>query len=210
MAILKEQYYEGEHLNDAGLMLYAEAIQLGKVGELPDGFYQHIRQCRECDEGVMELTLFLKSNEINMDGEHPYFDRRSSDITIPDDPEELDQILQQIIAEATPVPHYERMIEKSLSYRSSTNVPLTVSSPHNGQLYAGIIPFTFDTKTHKPITLLLENNKMERVVKPVKLPAGTTEYKMEVSHLPTGLYYWKAGIGAKMLLTGKVYLYHPA
>lgn len=206
---MEKDFFKNGHLTVEGLTLYAEAIRLDAVVKLPEGFYQHLLTCDDCDDEVMTLAEFILHEPYDA-ATHPYLgEQAASDYMITDNPEDLDRILEQLIAEATPVVRYERMIAQTFAFRSSTATHFKVLAPEKDQLCVGEVVFRFENNTNKPIQLVVENQDRQRVADAM-IDADTNEYRIDcadTNQFSSGLYYWKAAVKGTKPLMGKFYVY---
>lgn len=202
------------HLNMAGRMLYAEAMELNHLDNLPAAVYQHVQNCHECSTQIWMLNNLMEGELAEMEEAHPFFEVEESDIelgdfSLSDNPMDIDSFLEQIKAEAIEVPLYEKMIEQQLAaaYRSSSK-SIQLISPTHEQVCEKEVVFTFQKPTSSPLFLVLENHTGE--VHDCKIPTNTTNYTVSLepaNQFPTGVYYWKlAGKGGKRMV-GKFYIY---
>lgn len=209
----KHHFFENEHLTEEAMMLYAEAIQLDKVDELPSIFYEHLSECEECDEDITTLAMFIREKDYAELEAHPYFDRQESHLRLSDNPMDLDKLLEEIKANATPVPRYEKMIEQSLTFRSTASaaLQLKVLRPKQEELFLNSIEFQFETSANLPILLQIENQNRRKVIPLVELAANERTYIISLGKLSpfeTGLYYWKAAVKGMKPIMGKFYVYN--
>ncbi len=206
-------FFENEHLTEEARMLYAEAIQLDKVDVLPAALYEHLSECEECDEDIMNLALFIKDKDYSELEAHPYFDRQESHLRLSSNPMDLDKLLEEIKAAAKPVSRYEKIIEQSLTFRStaSVNLQLKVLRPRPDELFLNSIEFRFETTAKLPILLQIENQNRRKVIPPVELAANERNYIISLgkqSPFETGLYYWKAAVKGMKPIMGKFYVFN--
>lgn len=203
-------FEEAGHLNMAGRMLYAEAVQLDRMGQLPDDIYEHVQSCAECSAEILLLTALMEDENTDASQEHPYFDKpEESEYFLTDNPSDIDALLESIRAEAIAIPLYDSMIAEQLTaaYRNSATA-IKVLTPENEQLCQREATFTFEQTT--PVQLILQIENHQGQVHKSKIPANTTTYTVSfepAKQFPTGLYYWKlAGRGIKRMV-GKFYVH---
>lgn len=194
-------------------MLYAEAIQLDKVDELPKILYEHLSECEECDEDVTTLAMFIKDKDYSKLEAHPFFDLQQSHLSLSDNPMDLDRLLEEIKASVTPVPRYEKMITESLTFRSTASaaLQLKVLRPKPEELFLNAIEFQFEATANAPILLQIENQNRRKVIPPIELAANERTYVINLgksSPFKTGLYYWKAAVKGMKPIMGKFYVFN--
>lgn len=68
------------HLNTNGLSLYADAVKLNKVSEVPGDVSSHLRDCRRCQQEMIELTSIMTEVDQAGVGEHPYLKANESKV----------------------------------------------------------------------------------------------------------------------------------
>lgn len=198
-------YFSGNQLTDEGLMLYAEAIHLDKVDELPTGFYEKALTCENLEDELIDLVMFIETQDYTQLAPHPFFD--TSSVSIGTDSHDLDAILAQLVMESTPVPRYERMINKAVAFRSSNTDKLTVVKPANEELCIDTVAFEFKTDSTKKIVLVIENEACKKVMRPTKIAAQTDTYEVDTTTWESGLYYYKVALEGQKPMMGKFYFY---
>lgn len=62
-----------DHLSDEAVSLYAEALKLDKLDQLPQAINEHIESCDHCHAQSIELYSIIK--DVERSGPHPYFDK---------------------------------------------------------------------------------------------------------------------------------------
>lgn len=67
---------EQGHLNDAGVMLWADAMRLQREDELPEALKEHLELCSECRMSVFDYYEFKKDDDIAELANHFYFDKK--------------------------------------------------------------------------------------------------------------------------------------
>lgn len=60
------------HFNDEGISLYADAIKLNKISELPQGFKSHLESCSSCQSELIDFSSIMSEVEQDL-AAHPYF-----------------------------------------------------------------------------------------------------------------------------------------
>lgn len=196
-------------LNASGRMLYAEAIRLNRLDELPADIYNHVLQSPWASAEIIDLYMLLEKEDYPTESPHPFFDL--SEISIGTDLANIDQILERLKAEAILNPTYEKVIQEQFAYRSSSAATLLkIVSPKEEQLITdSFIDFEWETNSDKNLILTLENHH-RRLVKE-RLSAGTTSFKVQLTpkeNFPSGLYYWKLALRGGKPVIGKIYIYN--
>ncbi len=198
-----------EHLNAAGRMLYVEAVQRSKIHSLPSKVYEHVNYCPECSAEILFLSELMEEESIPSNEVHPFFNNSNSTYFVSGDMQGIEELLEQIKAEAVQIPLYEKRIEEqsTAQYRGSAT-EIKLLSPQNEQLYQGEITFTFLSPTTSIITLIIRNHKGQ--VYKAKIPTHTLSHTIEFqpfTQFPTGVYYWQMIDQNRMRLVGKFYVY---
>lgn len=67
---------ETNHLKDEYLSLYTEALVLDKVKDLPNEVTEHVEDCLDCKQSIIEGYDVLKNTEIDIE-DHPFFNKES-------------------------------------------------------------------------------------------------------------------------------------
>ncbi|MEZ4884073.1 MAG: hypothetical protein R3E32_04975 [Chitinophagales bacterium] len=203
-------YFDLEHhLNDRAKSLYIEALNLNRLAEIPRIIYVHAQKCAYCTIQLYELYEALEGVNYLELGKHPLLDNGLSNLRLSNNIEDIDAILERLIADAIVIPAYEEMI--STTYRNSVvDGRLVVLHPENEQLCIGFISFRFSTNTGIGFILTLENH-LGRVFK-TRIAASETEYTLSFEpkdQFPSGLYYWKLALkGGSPMMIGKVFVYN--
>ena len=72
-------YFSPEgHLNDSGIALYADAIKLNKIAQLPDNFKSHVDSCTICQHQLVDFSAIMTDVDQSDIKQHPYFDKNES------------------------------------------------------------------------------------------------------------------------------------
>lgn len=76
----KLPYFEDGHLDDAGQALASDALALSRVDDLPGEIQDHLGECQECRELVLEIYhIQEKSGMLPSQGTHPFFNKYKID-----------------------------------------------------------------------------------------------------------------------------------
>ena len=70
---------EQGHLNDAGIMLWADAMRLQREDDLPEALKEHLELCSECRMSVFDYYEFKKDDDIAELANHFYFDKKPTE-----------------------------------------------------------------------------------------------------------------------------------
>ena len=190
------QTQEG-HLTIEGRTLYAEAMHLDKVSELPIALFDHINDCFQCSSEILEAYSLIQAEDI--EEPHPFFSKSS----------EVDMVLEEYL---------QNIIREALSEHTTLNVRLenrmlqTLKSapqmqflqPQKDEVFIEKIIFRLKEAHSKNIRLMLQNAD-EEVVMRTSIPARTTQYILNCADYPDGLYYWTALLGNQTLMN-RLYL----
>lgn len=196
-------------LNILGRMLYAEAIRLNRLDDLPERIYNHVLQSPWASAEIIDLYTLIEDEDYDTTSLHPSFDM--SDKSIGSDMDDIERILKQLKAEAVLNPTYEKAIKEQV-FRSSAAAAasLKVKAPISEQLITeDFIDFEWETSSNKDLILTLENST-GRLVKE-RLSAKTKKFRIDLlpkSKFPSGMYYWKLALRGGQLIIGKVYIYN--
>ena len=193
------------HLTQLGQMLYADAMKVEKVSELPVELPDHVFECDYCNNHVRSLYDLIVDLDYPIE-RHPVLDTvEKSVLTLSDDPQNLDNLLKQLMAEEIQIPSYEKLVG---AYRSEDAVGIQLTNPTPNQLCKDGIDFRFMTSENNILTLTIESHG-NRVFRE-KFAAGTQHIRVDFtpkSDFPKGMYYWKLVLKGKKPLVGKIYIY---
>lgn len=171
-----------EHLSEAEIMLYADAMRTDNWNEVSKSLYEHISDCEDCYSQVISFYRLLKIMPIEK--QHPH------QVVINED----DVILNRLRSDATPSLRFENHI-----HTTPNNLPpnLTLYEPDPGKLHKGTIHFEFGQPVPQDIVLRIFNDAEKRV-KTCKLRSGVVQEKVKLGpaqKCPSGLYYWQLECG---------------
>ncbi|HRY99027.1 MAG TPA: hypothetical protein P5550_08210, partial [Bacteroidales bacterium] len=72
----RDGLFDGPHLSGEGQALAADALALDRMEDLPDGVQEHLGECQECREAVIEVYQILRDTDsLPEEGDHPFFSR---------------------------------------------------------------------------------------------------------------------------------------
>lgn len=77
MAIIHDLFDSSGHVNDAGILLYAEGLLRGQENQLPKELLEHVEQCDQCRMEVFDYFEFLQMEGRATDEPHPFFDNQT-------------------------------------------------------------------------------------------------------------------------------------
>ncbi|MEZ4888482.1 MAG: hypothetical protein R3E32_27390 [Chitinophagales bacterium] len=205
-------YFDSDgHLTTIARAMYADAMKLDKVTQLPDSVQEHTNVCNYCSSLIVVLFDAIEGIDYQDLAPHPVFEQNEkSHYSISDNPQNIEAILQQLMAEAVEIPSMERLLKTQSNYRKSDIEDLQVIQPLPNALYFNSVDFQFE-KPLSHITDLSIRNHKGRVFK-ASLPIDTKDYTLTFSpreNFPSGLYYWKLTSRNSKPLVGKLYIYHP-
>ena len=203
------RYFDTQgHLNELGQMLYVDAMKVEKVGQLPEELPEHVMDCDYCNQNIRSTYILVEDLDYPVEL-HPILDKaEASTLTLSDDAEDIDQILEKLMAEAITIPAMEKLLETQAAYRNEDAIGITLREPQANQLCKDGVDFHFIASENRPLTLTLQNHQ-QRVFRQ-KFEAGTTHIRIDFqpkNNFPAGLYYWKLVLKGKKPLVGKIYIY---
>ncbi len=71
---LVEGFFEGEHLNDAGIGLFVEAKLVNRLDDLPSKIKDHVEECALCQREVYEFYQFMQDENVSNSSVHTFLD----------------------------------------------------------------------------------------------------------------------------------------
>ncbi|MFK7907172.1 MAG: hypothetical protein AB8B69_18695, partial [Chitinophagales bacterium] len=173
---------ETGHFNATARIYYVEAMYQNQVDSLPPDLQQHISDCDYCSIKI------LQSYQIALELGKELTTSPKTEIgrfTLSDKQEDLEAILQQLMAEAIEIPVFEALIEEQV-LRSTANESLSIEvlQPAQNQICQNTIIFQLKTALLKPLILSIRNHQ-KRMLK-VTIPPNTREYSIEVQNWNKG------------------------
>ncbi len=201
---------EDGHLNDSGIVLYAEAMKLRQIEKLSDELQQHLIDCGYCSLRVAQLFEHIEQIDFSDWGLHPILgEAKNIDLLLGDQSDNLDIAIQKLLEESIQVPLLENLIAAQHTYRNSnSSSELRVLFPQPEQLCMNTLTFNFSQAIDKNCKLSLSNHT-GRILK-TELPLNITEFSIDISDIntfPFGLYYWKLMPKGGKAIVGKVFIY---
>ncbi|MFK7908047.1 MAG: hypothetical protein AB8B69_23150 [Chitinophagales bacterium] len=209
MNIIERIFDEDDNLNIEGRILYAEAMHLSKVADLPQKLIDYVWEDDENRLAVAELYELLDAKAVQKNP-HVYFKKfmdTASLVSI--DWNNLDAVLEDILrtalsSEHTPNRRMERRMALSLK---TSNKTLRVSQPEKDAICVEQITFQFSEATPQPYRLLLQNAQGEEIEE-FKVSTNKLQFQISIEDndkYPTGLYYWTLLVG-KTPISNRLYI----
>lgn len=177
-----------------GRIIYAHAMHLSKVDDLPEELLDHVWENDDSRSAIAELYELLDIETVKKNP-HTYFKKVSTDIGfLKIDWSNLDaamqDILQQALAEqATPNRKMERKM--AMSFKTSAT-KIEVLQPKKDAVCIQRINFVFSFKTPQPYWLHFKNAQGQSKGE-FEIPKGSNQFQISIEdkiQFPTGLYYW--------------------
>ncbi len=209
MNILKRIFDKDNSLNLEGRILYAEAMHLSMVADLPKKLTNYVWQDDESRLAIAELYELLDAKEVQAQP-HLYFKQfMDTKLFVSIDWNNLDAALEDILrttlsSQHTPNRRMERRIALSLK---TSNKILEVIQPEKDAVCVQQITFQFSKATPQPYRLLLQNAEGEEIGE-FKIPSNSLQFQITVENeeqFPTGLYYWTLLVG-KTPISNRLYV----
>lgn len=198
---------ENGHLNEHGIMLYADAMKLVQVEKLPEFIQEHLHNCTFCSTKVIDLFKLIEDLDYSHQI-HPILGlSQDVDFTLDADSSHLEAVLQQLLDDAIQLPVFENLIETQFAYRNSKAKDLfQVLKPQSEQVCIRFIDFLFSQAITKKTFISLTHHN-GRILKEL-IPIGNKEYRIDIADdFTPGLYYWKVMIEGEKALVGKVFIW---
>ncbi|MFK7906733.1 MAG: hypothetical protein AB8B69_16495 [Chitinophagales bacterium] len=187
-----DSYFDAEgNLTLEGVAIYAEAIKLDKVAELPNGFQDYILNVPNAAQEVLETYELIADEELDS-AYFPFGKSQKSIYKVPRTNEDLDvflaEILQKALAEeSTPNKRLERRMLQIVKGGDS----LKVLTPKANELCIDKLSFTFNVSVGQETYLTIFNQGDEEVMEyEVEDSSTTFEVLLNENNYPSGLYYW--------------------
>ncbi|EAY30711.1 WD-40 repeat protein [Microscilla marina ATCC 23134] len=77
---IKEEFFDGEHLNDAGTTLYVEAMLIDRRSDLPQVMQDHVAHCAACQREVYEFYQFMQDEDVSNSSVHAFLDEHKQSL----------------------------------------------------------------------------------------------------------------------------------
>ncbi len=209
MDILKRIFDEDDSLNFEGRILYAQAMHLAKVANLPKKLTDYVWEDDESRLAVSELYELLDPKAVQ-ENPHVYFKQfLKTDSLVFIDWNNLDAALEDILrttlsSQHTPNRRMERRMALSLK---NSNKILEVTQPEKDAVCIQQMTFQFSEATQQPYRLLLQNAQGEDIGE-FEVPADSLQFQIPIEDKEkyhTGLYYWTLLVG-KTPISNRLYI----
>ncbi len=203
MDTLTPTYFDTDgHFNLEARSLYADAMRLDRIEELPQELVEHLHACLQCSMETIEL--FQLTHRHHTDEKHPFFDLGRA---VPTSNEELDDMLEDILRSALKemtVQNTKMEAQLSLSFKSDSN--LDMIAPKKDAVCIDTIRFELNQSSKQRIPLNIRDVS-GKIVYRFKMPPNILKHDVtiEKQKLPTGLYYWTALLNG-VRRTGRIYI----
>lgn len=70
----KTFFHASGHLNEFGISLSVDAFRLNRPDALPSAVWNHLEECDDCKQQIMQIVDQMKDQPVNSAEPHPYFD----------------------------------------------------------------------------------------------------------------------------------------
>lgn len=128
---------ENGHLNDAGIVLWSDAMRLKRELELPEDMQEHLELCSQCRTNVFDYYEFKREDNIAELANHFYFDKKA---TSQESNHATDTPVRKIVADNQQTPAKTISLQRKLSVAASIVVLLvagfwairSLDKPNNG------------------------------------------------------------------------------
>lgn len=188
-----------------GRILYAHAIHLARVADLPPKLIDYVWEHDECRNQITDLFELLDEQTVK-ENPHPFFltsIEKTEAVSI--DWENLDEALEAILREAlAEQASPNRVLERKMVMSFKAPPTLQVESPQKDAVCIDHIPFLFNQPTPQNCWLTLKNEKRQ-VITDLEIPEHSQNYHLSVNGFPSGLYYWTL-LADGTPLTGRLYV----
>ncbi len=190
-------------------IMYAYAMHLSKVDELPSVLVEHFWKNEDSRTQIIELYE-LYDNEMIAQYPHPFFESQSKEkAAMHFDWENLDNSLEQLLRSAlAEEAQINRAMERKMTASFKTAAAtFEVVAPKKDAVCIQSIPFHFKYPLPHAAALHLKNAQGKTVGR-YKVSKGSNTYKVsieDVQQFPSGLYYWTLLVGS-MPITNRLYI----
>ncbi len=211
MDLLKRIFDNAGKLNIEGRILYAHAMHLSQIDDLPEVLIDYVWANKESMRAIASLYKLLDKETVQQNP-HPYFLRahsssKTSFVSI--NWNNLDAAMEAILRSAlgesnTPNRKMERKI--ALSFKAS-NTDFRVTHPTKDAVCVQQIHFKFSQTTPQPLFLHLQNAK-GKSKGDFEIPSNNSDFIVSLENaqqFPTGLYYWTILVN-RTPITNRLYI----
>ncbi len=190
-------------------ILYAYAMHLSRVDELPLDLVEHFWNNEQSRSQIIELYE-LYDDELIAQHPHPFFESQSKEKVVVDfDWENLDASLEQLLRSAlSEQSQTNQALERKMvtSFKTSA-ATFEVNAPQKDTVCVQNITFQFKHPLPEEAALHFKNAKGKTVSR-YTVPKGSTIYNVSTSNVtqfPSGLYYWTLLVGSTPI-TNRLYI----
>jgi len=190
-------------------ILYAYAMHLSKVNELPPILVEHFWNNLESREEIIELYE-LYDAEMIAQHPHPFFASQSKENSTKHfDWENLDEALEQLLrtALAKQSQTNSAMERKVATSFKASNTIFQVITPQKDAVCVQTISFVFQQPIPQNAALHLKNVQGKTIGR-FTLSKGNKQHKISIAdaqRFPSGLYYWTLLMGGSPI-TNRLYI----
>ncbi|MEZ4885298.1 MAG: hypothetical protein R3E32_11270 [Chitinophagales bacterium] len=209
MKQLKKIFEKMENLNMENRILYAYAMHLSRVDELPSALVEHFWNNNKSRQQIIELYQLYDTAMIAAHP-HPFFSSDSKErYTTPIDWENLDEVLEVILRTAlSEQTKPNRAMERKMAVSfKTTSSALHVTAPKKDAVCIGVIHFVFQQAIPQDAALHFKNNQGETSGR-YEVAKGSTQFRISIvatNLFPSGLYYWTLLVG-NIQMTNNLYI----
>lgn len=203
MNTITQSYFDTDgHFTLETRSLYADAMRLDRIEELPNELVNHLQNCLQCS--LETIDLYQLTQRQHTDEKHPFFDLGQS---VPTSNEELDDMLEGILRSA--LSEFSTQNEKleaqlELSFKSDSTLDMVL--PKKDAVCIDKIQFELNETSRQRIPLNIRDAS-GKIVYRFKMLSNTLKHTVSIEKqgLPTGLYYWTALLSG-VRKTGRIYI----
>ena len=205
MNTVTQTYFDTDgHFTLETRSLYADAMRLDRVEELPSELVEHLQGCLQCSIDTIDLYQLTQHQRTDEGEKHPFFDLGQS---VPTSNEELDDMLEGILRSALSemsVQNEKMEAQLELSFKSDSNLDMIL--PKKDAVCIDKIQFELNETSRQRIPLNIRDAKGNIVYRFKMLP-NTLKHNVSIDKqgFATGLYYWTALLSG-VRRTGRLYI----
>lgn len=194
MTLLKRIFDDQGGLTLEGRVLYAHAMHLSRVDDLPEELVDYVWENDESRNAIAELYELLETSMVK-NNPHSFFANTPMPSTfVAIDWNNLDTAMEDILRQAlseqtTPNRKLERKM--AISFKASA-AAIQVFHPKKDAICIHTITFIFSHKTSEPHWVHFKNAKGESKGE-FEIPKEKKEFQISIEdekQFPMGLYYW--------------------
>ncbi|MFK7904021.1 MAG: hypothetical protein AB8B69_02805 [Chitinophagales bacterium] len=190
-------------------ILYAYAMHLSKVEELPTILVEHFWNNLESREEIIELYELYDAEMIS-EHPHPFFASQSRGSSAQGfDWENLDEALEQVLraALAEQTQTNSAMERKMVASFKAGSAAFQVFAPKRDAVCVQTIPFVFQQPLSQNGNLHLKNAQGKTIGR-FTISKGSKRHKISIADaqkFPSGVYYWTLLVGSSPI-TNRLYI----